>query len=175
MVWSQAKRRRQLRVSRFKCLPTKEIRCYMRKAASLSLPTVTIPALLVMDPVSVWRVIVSLSSAYSWTTNASPNAPVTISLRNTCAKDATLTAWSVLMEAPDALSAIRERIFRGIPVWSSAEWAVSSKMRLLWHVINVNHRVPHAPNRQRFVIHACKFWQRSSSIWTSVWPNARLK
>jgi hypothetical protein len=34
------------------------------------------------------------------------------------------------MEAPDAQSATKEHIFRGILVSSSAEWAVNSKMKL---------------------------------------------
>jgi hypothetical protein len=147
----------------------------MRRVASLSLPTVTTPVLLAMGPVNVWHVIVSLSSVCSWTTNVYRNAPAIILLKNTCARDVTLTVWNALMEAPGVPSATRGHIFRVILAWSSAEWEVSSKMKLHWLAINARHPVPHAPNLLRLVIHACRFWQRNSSTWTNVWLNAQLK
>lgn len=175
MVSLQAKKLRQLRVSRFKSLPIKETRYYMQRVVSLSLLTVTILALHAMDQANVWLVIASLNLVCFWTTDASQNAPVTILLKSTCAKDVILTVWSAPMEAPDAQSATMEHIFRGILVSSSAELAVNSKMKLHSLVTPARHPVLHALNRLSFVIHACRLWQRSSSIWTSVWLNAQLK
>lgn len=158
MVWLRVKKRRQPTVSRSKCSQTKVTRYSMLKVVSLSLQTVTILVSLVWltQPVSASLATRSQSSVCSLITNASRNARVTISLKNTCAGDATQTVWNALMVEPVAPSATRGLTFRGIPVWSSAEWALNSKMRPLWRVIHARPPARLAPNQPRFAIHACR-------------------